>query len=129
LNDLLVLKIISKPNYFEVGPQSKVVDLFKLYTFDFGHIFIRAIFWKEILLYSELLELSQIYEQVLIFFLLLSPLCFSAAPPTAHRRHFSGRQLPLSSLFLRHLAPSSPVRRLTDPAGSSSCRRVALLLA
>jgi hypothetical protein len=34
-----------------------VVDLFKLYTFDFGHIFIRAIVWKEILLYSEFLEL------------------------------------------------------------------------
>jgi hypothetical protein len=104
-----------------------VVDLFKLYTFYFGHIFNRAIVWKKILLYSELLELSQIYEQVLVFFLLLPPLCFSAAPPTAHRRRFSGRQLPLSPLFLRHLAPSSPVHRLTDPAGSSSRRRVAPL--
>jgi hypothetical protein len=36
-----------------------VVDLFKLYTFDFGHIFIRAIVWKKILLYSVLLELLQ----------------------------------------------------------------------
>jgi hypothetical protein len=36
-----------------------VVDLFKLYTFDFGHIFIRAMVWKKILLYSELLEVFQ----------------------------------------------------------------------
>jgi hypothetical protein len=36
-----------------------VVDLFKLYTFDFGHIFIRAIVCKKILLYSELLEVLQ----------------------------------------------------------------------
>jgi hypothetical protein len=36
-----------------------VVDLFKVYTFDFRHIFIRAIVWKKILPYNELLELLQ----------------------------------------------------------------------
>jgi hypothetical protein len=61
-----------------------VVDLFKLYTFNFGHMFIRAIVWKETLLYSELLEILQIYEHVLIFFLLLLPSLFLCS--TAHRQ-------------------------------------------
>jgi hypothetical protein len=61
-----------------------VVDLFKLYTFNFGHMFIRAIVWKQILLYSALLEILQIYEHVLIFFLLLPPSLFLCS--TAHRQ-------------------------------------------
>jgi hypothetical protein len=36
-----------------------MVDPFKLYICYFGHIFIRTIVWKEILLYTELLELLQ----------------------------------------------------------------------
>jgi hypothetical protein len=36
-----------------------VVDLFKIYTFYFWHIVIRAIVWQKILFFSELLELLQ----------------------------------------------------------------------
>jgi hypothetical protein len=93
------LKYFQNPNYFEVGPLSKVVDLFKLYTFEFGHILIRGIVWKKILLYTELLELSQMYEQVLIFFLLL-PLSVS----------LQRRPPPITGIFPRrqlHLRRSS----------------------
>jgi hypothetical protein len=71
----------------------------------------------------------KIYKQVLVFILLLPPLCFSIAPPTTHHRR--SPQLPAapSSVFLRHLAPSSPARRLTEPAGSSSHGRVVPLAA
>jgi hypothetical protein len=51
------------------------------------------------------LNVCKIYEQVLVFFLLLPPLRFSAAPPTAHRWHFPRPPAAPSPLFLRHLAP------------------------
>jgi hypothetical protein len=69
----------------------------------------------------------KIYEQVLIFLLLLPPLCFSAAPPAAHRRFFPRPPTAPSPLFLRHMAPSSPARRSPNPAGSSSRGHVAPL--
>jgi hypothetical protein len=73
------------------------------------------------------LNYCKIYEQVLIFFLLLPPLCFSAAPPAAHRRRFPRLPAAPSPLFLRHLAPSSPARHSPNPAGSSSRGHVAPL--
>jgi hypothetical protein len=94
-----------------------VVDLFKLYTFNFGHIFIRAIVWNS-------LNFCKIYEQVIIFFLLLRPLCFSEALPAAHRRRFPRPPTAPSPLFLRHLAPSSPARptSLAPPRADTSRR-------
>jgi hypothetical protein len=85
-----------------------VVDLFKLYTFDFGHIFIRAIVWKKILLYSELLKLLQNLRTGPHLLPPASPLYFSAAPPTTHRRHFPRPPAAPSPLFLRHLTPARP---------------------
>jgi hypothetical protein len=82
-----------------------VVDLFKLYTFDFGHIFSRAIVWKKILLYSELLELLQNLRTGPHLLPPASPLCFSAAPPTAHRRRFPR---PLAAPFAALPAPPGP---------------------
>jgi hypothetical protein len=102
-----------------------VVDLFEFYTFNFGHIFIRAIVWKKILLTVNSLNFCKIYEQVLIVFLLPPPLCFSAAPPTAHRARFLRPPAAPSPPYPHHLASSSPARRLNDPAGSSSRGRVA----
>jgi hypothetical protein len=54
------------------------------------------------------LNFCKIYKQVLIFFLLLPPLCFSATPPTTHRQHFPGLPAAPSPLFLRHLALARP---------------------
>jgi hypothetical protein len=73
------------------------------------------------------LNFCKIYEEVLIFFLLLPPLCFSTAPPTAHHRRFPWLLAAPSPLLLRHLASSSPARRSPNPAGSSSRGRVTML--
>jgi hypothetical protein len=69
------------------------------------------------------LNFCKIYEQVLVFFLLLPPLCFSAVPPATHRRRFPRLPAAPSPLFVRHLAPSSPARCSPNPAGSSSRER------
>jgi hypothetical protein len=106
-----------------------VADLFKLYTFDFGHIFIRAIVWKKILLYSELFELLQNLRigPHLLPPASRPPLCFFTAPPAAYHQHFLRPPATPSPLFLRHLAPSSPAHRSPNPTGSSSRGHVAPL--
>jgi hypothetical protein len=73
------------------------------------------------------LNFCKIYEQVLIFFLLLPALCFNAAPLTTHRWCFPRLPAAPSPLFLRHLALNSPARRSTNPASFSSRGRVAPL--
>jgi hypothetical protein len=104
-----------------------VVDLFKLYTFDLGHIFIRAIVWKKILLYSELLELFQNLRTGPHLLPPASPSLFLCS--AAHRPSLAfppAASCPLAALP----APpghSSSARRSPNPAGSSSHGRVALL--
>jgi hypothetical protein len=70
------------------------------------------------------LNFCKIYEQVLVFFLLLPPLCFSAASLAAHHRCFPQPPAAPSPLFLRHLAPNYPARGSPNPAGSSSLKHV-----
>jgi hypothetical protein len=73
------------------------------------------------------LNFCKIYKQVLIFFLLLPPLCFSAALPAAYRRRFpQAASCHLDALPVPP-GPSSLPRRSTNPAGSSSRGRVAPL--
>jgi hypothetical protein len=102
-----------------------VVDRFKLYTFDFGHIFSRAIGWKKFYFIVNSLNFCKIYEQVLIFFLLLSlsVLC-SAAQPIAGV--FPGRQLPLRRSSCATWPPArSPAAQstpLAPPRVDASCR-------
>jgi hypothetical protein len=102
-----------------------VVDLYKLYTFDFGHIFIRAVVWKKILYFSELLKLLQNLRTDPHLLPPTFPSLFLCS--TAHRPS-PAFSLAASCPFVAlptPPGPSSPDRRLNDPAGSSSRRRVA----
>jgi hypothetical protein len=96
-----------------------VVDLFKLYTFDFGHIFIRAIVWNKILCYSKLLELLQNLRT--------GPRLLPPAFPSlflcsaAHRP--SPAFSPAASCPLATL-PTPPVRQLACPPLKQPCWRL-----
>jgi hypothetical protein len=65
------------------------------------------------------LNFCKIYEQVLVVFLLLPPLCFSAAPPIAGV--FLSRQLPLRRSSCPTWPPAQPTP-LAPPRGDVSRR-------